>query len=225
MKKTAAVVLVTCCVAGSGTGFAAGMKSRAVAIRAAVPRTQLSYKVSSTPVTAPRRAEAARQESYKIEPLERITKKNFARLSMEAYRPRRDFGKSNLIKWSSKEGLHTPWGHNRVTGTAHFKPTTMAFLDTLNRNARKYNVNFIITGGSEKGFHSTGTYSHENGYKVDISNNGVGWGSRAFKVLRQTLALYKHQFRPEPENGHYDITIYPRDYRGGYSGYSYKNFI
>lgn len=222
MKKTAAIVLVTCCVAGSGTVHAAGMKSRAVAVRAAVPRTSYSYRVSSTPVVQEERVSAS---SYKVEPLEKLTRKNFARLSSEAYKPRRDFGKTNLKKWSSAEGMNTPWSHNRVTDTVHFKPTTMAFLDTLNRNARKQNVTYIITGGCEKGYHASGTYSHGNGYKVDISTNGVGWGSRAFKVLKQTLSLYKHQFRPEPENGHYDITIYPKEYRGSYSGYSYKNFM
>jgi hypothetical protein len=33
------------------------------------------------------------------------------------------------------------------------------------------NATIIITGGTESGPHSSGTYSHANGYKVDLSSN------------------------------------------------------
>ena len=140
----------------------------------------------------------------------------------KAYAWRRDFGKSNLRKWSSTEGMDTPWVHNRTTDTVHFKPSTIAFLDYLNDVARKNRVTFVITGGAERGYHARGTYSHENGYKVDISDEGAMWGSKPFKVLHLALAPFKHKIVHELDNAHYDITIYPYYYRGRYSqGYKF----
>ena len=106
----------------------------------------------------------------------------------KAYAWRRDFGKSNLRKWSSTEGMDTPWRSNSTTDTAHFKASTVAFLDHLNDLARRNGVTFVITGGAERGYHASGTYSHENGYKVDISDEGAMWGSKPFKVLHLALA-------------------------------------
>lgn len=140
----------------------------------------------------------------------------------DAYAWRRDFGKSNLRKWSSTEGMDTPWVHNRTTDTVHFKPSTIAFLDYLNDVARKNRVTFVITGGAERGYHARGTYSHENGYKVNISDEGAMWGSKPFKVLHLALAPFKHKIVHELDNAHYDITIYPYYYRGRYSqGYKF----
>ncbi len=140
----------------------------------------------------------------------------------KAYAWRRDFGKSNLRKWSSTEGMDTPWRSNSTTDTAHFKASTVAFLDHLNDLARRNGVTFVITGGAERGDHASGTYSHENGYKVDISDEGAMWGSKPFKVLHLALAPFKHQITHELDNAHYDITIYPYNYRGRYSwGYKY----
>ena len=101
----------------------------------------------------------------------------------QAYAWRRDFGKSNLRKWSSTEGMDTSWRSNGTTDTAHFKASTVAFLDHLNDLARRNGVTFVITGGAERGYHASGTYSHANGYKVDISDEGAMWGSKPFKVL------------------------------------------
>ncbi|MGP2528219.1 hypothetical protein ACTUHY_09710 [Acidaminococcus sp. LBK-2] len=140
----------------------------------------------------------------------------------QAYAWRRDFGKSNLRKWSSTEGMDTSWRSNGTTDTAHFKASTVAFLDHLNELARRNGVTFVITGGAERGYHAPGTYSHENGYKVDISDEGAMWGSKPFKVLHLALAPFKHQIVHELDNAHYDITIYPYNYRGRYSwGYKY----
>ena len=135
-----------------------------------------------------------------------------------AYAVREDFGKSNLHKWSSVCGMDTPWSDNDVTDTRDLQSSTIAFLDTLNTDARAADVSFVITGGAERGYHAHGTYSHENGYKVDISDDGVYPGTTAYRVLLEALAPYKHHLSHEWNNNHYDITIYPADYDGSYSG-------
>lgn len=132
----------------------------------------------------------------------------------DAYAYRRDFGKSNLRKWSSTEGMDTPWDSNHTTDTVHFQSSTIAFLDRLNAEARLAGVSFIITGGAEGGYHASGLYSHENGYKVDISDEGIYRGSKAYEVLVMALAPYKHQITHEWDKNHFDITIYPENYRG-----------
>lgn len=136
----------------------------------------------------------------------------------DAYAIRDDFGKSNLRKWSSTCGMDTPWSDNDVTDTAGFQPSTVAFLDTLNMFARDAGIDFVVTGGAEYGYHAHGTYSHENGYKVDISDSGVYPGTTAYHVLLEALAPFKHHLSHEWNNGHYDITIYPADYTGSYAG-------
>ncbi|WP_432647125.1 hypothetical protein [Mitsuokella sp.] len=136
----------------------------------------------------------------------------------DAYAIRNDFGKSNLIKWSSAYGMNTPWSDNDVTDTADFKPSTIAFLDTLNTFARDAGISFVLTGGAEYGYHAHGTYSHENGYKVDISDTGAYPGTEAYRVLLMALAPFKHRLSHEWNNGHYDITIYPANYTGSYEG-------
>ncbi len=130
------------------------------------------------------------------------------------YAYRRDFGKSNLRKWSSTRGMNTPWSVNNTTDTIHFKSSTMAFLNHLNNKAREAGVHFVITGGAERGYHAGGTYSHANGYKVDISDIGIYRGSKAHRVLYSALAPFKHKIVHEWDSNHFDITIYPKNYRG-----------
>lgn len=132
----------------------------------------------------------------------------------DAYAYRRDFGKSNLRKWSSTEGMDTPWDSNWTTDTAHFQSSTIAFLDRLNTEAHQAGISFVITGGAESGYHAGGIYSHENGYKVDISDEGIYQGSKAYEVLIDALAPYKHQITHEWDKNHYDITIYLENYKG-----------
>lgn len=124
------------------------------------------------------------------------------------------FGTSNLRKWSSTEGMNTSWYSNYTTDTLHFQPTTIAFLDYLNGLAAENNVTFVITGGAERGYHARGVYSHENGYKVDISDLGVTEGSKPYRVLEEALEPFKHHMNHEWDNNHYDIVIYPDDYQG-----------
>lgn len=130
------------------------------------------------------------------------------------YAYRRDFGKSNLRKWSSTRGMNTPWSVNTTTDTIHFKSSTIAFLNHLNNKAREAGVHFVITGGAERGYHAGGIYSHANGYKVDISDMGIYRGSRAHRVLYNALAPFKHKIVHEWSSHHFDITIYPKNYRG-----------
>lgn len=141
----------------------------------------------------------------------------------DAYAVRTDFGKSNLRKWSSVYGMDTPWDKNDVTDTKNFKSSTIAFLDTLNTLAQSAGVSFVLTGGAEYGYHAHGTYSHENGYKVDISDSGIYAGTTAYRVLTEALAPFKHHLSHEWSNNHYDITIYPADYTGSYSGADHDN--
>ena len=88
------------------------------------------------------------------------------------------------------------------------------FLDRLNTEARQAGISFVITGGAESGYHASGIYSHENGYKVDISDDGIYQGTKAYEVLINALSPYKHQITHEWDKNHYDITIYPENYKG-----------
>ena len=132
--------------------------------------------------------------------------------SSQAYAFHDDFGKSNLRKWSSTEGMDTPWESNGTTDTAHLQSATKAFLDTLNTAARAAGISFTITGGAEDGYHAPGRYSPANGHKVDISDDGICEGGRAYSVLVNALAPYKHQITHEWNLNHFDITIFPQDY-------------
>lgn len=214
MNKFVLTAVVFSSLTVSVSASAAGMVRRAVPFTYGVRSTAPAHTTTSYSTSAYR---ARTRKSTKNTPLvyNSISTK-------QAYAWRRDFGKSNLRKWSSAEGMDTPWRSNAVTDTVHFKASTVAFLDHLNDLARRNNVTFVITGGSEKGYHAVGTYSHGNGYKVDISDDGAMWGSKAFKVLHLALAPFKHEIVHELDNAHYDITIFPKNYRGRYSmGYKF----
>ena len=162
----------------------------------------------ATPVTAWNRQKYEDQYQYQYQ------HDSYDAAIADAYAYRRDFGKSNLRKWSSTEGMDTPWDSNWTTDTAHFQSSTIAFLDRLNTEARQAGISFVITGGAESGYHASGIYSHENGYKVDISDDGIYQGTKAYEVLINALSPYKHQITHEWDKNHYDITIYPENYKG-----------
>lgn len=119
-----------------------------------------------------------------------------------------DFGKSNLRKWSSAHG-DTDWdddsGGSSGTDTNHFQEYMVAFLDALNAAAREAGITFTITGGSEPG-HASGTYSHGNGYKVDISDE---ISAQAEQILYKVASQFGADVSHEISKGHYDITIKP----------------
>ena len=112
---------------------------------------------------------------------------------------------------------------NDVTDTKNFKSSTIAFLDTRSTRHAVGRRPFVLDGRREYGYHAHGTYSHENGYKVDISDSGIYAGTTAYRVLTEALAPFKHHLSHEWSNNHYDITIYPADYTGSYSGADHDN--
>lgn len=58
----------------------------------------------------------------------------------------------------------------------------------------------VITGGAEKGYHAGGTYSHEDGYKLDIDPNSI-------KYLDKFLDIFsKYGFAIGDEGTHYDLS-------------------
>jgi hypothetical protein len=71
------------------------------------------------------------------------------------------------ITWSSSGGC-TDRYNSHCTSFEQINSGTVNGIITL-RNASGCSIN--ITGGTETG-HASGTYSHWNGYKLDISHNG-----------------------------------------------------
>ena len=68
------------------------------------------------------------------------------------------------ITWSSS-GNCSDWNNSTCTSFTNINDSTVYGVRTLKR-ASGCSIN--ITGGTEVG-HASGTYSHRNGYKVDIS--------------------------------------------------------
>ena len=60
----------------------------------------------------------------------------------------------------------------------------------------------IITGGAEKGFHESGTYSHENGYKLDISDKSID----NLQLFLDIMSKYGFAVGDERSKGHYDLS-------------------
>lgn len=206
MRKGIIIAMLICSLTGATTAFAESVQKSTAASDRPVRYHYTSSTRKATPVTAWNLGKYEDQYQYQHDPYDAAI--------ADAYAYRRDFGKSNLRKWSSSEGMDTPWDDNYETDTAHFKSSTVAFLDTLNTQARQAGISFVITGGAESGYHAGGTYSHENGYKVDISDEGIYQGSKACDVLYSALAPYEHQITHEWDTNHFDITIYPKNYRG-----------
>lgn len=123
-----------------------------------------------------------------------------------------DFDKAGFRKWSSTEGMDTSWNSNAVTDTAHFQPITNDFLTDLGQEAVSRGIQYLITGGAEQGYHADGTYSHGNGYKVDISDAGIPEGSSAWQLLQEKVNEHNGKMVHEADNNHYDIAIYPEGY-------------
>lgn len=214
MKRSIALLLSVCCLFGAPTASAArhhggaSQEAARTAARPAVTTTQVRPASSGVTIT-PKMSVPSAKPAYPG-----VTRVPVPLTPSEAYAYHSDFGKSNLRKWSSTEGMDTPWDSNRTTDTKHLQSSTMAFLDTLNTAARAAGISFTITGGAEDGYHASGRYSHANGYKVDISDDGICEGGRAYSVLVNALSPYKHQITHEWSRNHFDITIYPEDYDG-----------
>ena len=215
MKRAAVLSLVASCIFSASTAFAAVPSSavtREASRTAAVPSAS-TRALPAGAATLPSQTKAlpSMQRPGTIAAAD-VAPSNLPDMSSfripsqaSAYAFHNDFGKSNLRKWSSTEGMDTPWDSNRTTDTVHLQSSTKAFLDTLNTAAQAAGVTFVITGGAENGYHASG-------YKVDISDAGICEGGRAYAVLTNALSAYKHQITHEWNLNHFDITIYPEDY-------------
>lgn len=69
----------------------------------------------------------------------------------------------------------------------------------------------IITGGAEKGFHESGTYSHENGYKLDISDESID----NLQLFLDIMSKYGFAVGDERSKGHYDLSAAGKGTGGG----------
>lgn len=230
MKRAAILSLVATCIFSASTAFAAvpSVHTSAVPSSAVTREASRTAAVPSTSTRAlPAEATTLPSQTKALPSMQRPGTAGAAEIAPQtlpdmsafrippqssAYAFHNDFGKSNLRKWSSTEGMDTPWNSNRTTDTVHLQSSTMAFLDTLNTAAQAAGVTFVITGGAEEGYHASGHYSHANGYKVDISDAGIYEGGRSYAVLMNALSAYKHQITHEWNLNHFDITIYPEDY-------------
>ena len=114
------------------------------------------------------------------------------------------------ITWSSSGGC-TDRYNSTCTSFEQINSGTVDAMVTLKR-ASGCAIN--ITGGTETG-HASGTYSHWNGYKVDISHNSCidGYVHNSFTYIGYRGDGYP-QWRAASgnlycdEGNHWDITVY-----------------
>ena len=114
-------------------------------------------------------------------------------------------------KWDSQNGM-VSWDNDTYTDVHDFRQETIDFLNEFGAVANQYGVKPIITGGSEKkGHRYNGWDSHANGYKVDISPEGIT--GKVYEALAELVK--KHNGILKDEGNHFDITIYgPGNERG-----------
>ncbi len=114
------------------------------------------------------------------------------------------------ITWSSS-GSCTTRGNSTCTSFDGLRQTSIDGAKTL-KSASGCALN--ITGGTEVG-HSTGTYSHYNGYKLDFSRTTclTSWVTGHYSYVGQRsdgAALYRAASGNEyaDEGNHWDVTFY-----------------
>lgn len=114
-------------------------------------------------------------------------------------------------KWDSQNDM-VSWDNDTYTDVHDFRQETIDFLNEFGAIANQYGVKPIITGGSEKkGHRYNGWDSHANGYKVDISPEGIT--GEVYEALVELVK--KHNGILMDEGDHFDITIYgPGNERG-----------
>lgn len=134
--------------------------------------------------------------------------------------------KSKWNLWSSTQEYNTPWD-SKVTDVSGWHQEVVDFMNDAGDALSKMGIKGTITGAAEKGdYHNAGTYSHANGWKVDISDIEIPYGSEAYNVLAALVDSHGGHMEYEQSKGHYDIVIYPQDapapapsaYGGGSSG-------
>ena len=114
------------------------------------------------------------------------------------------------ITWSSSGGCTTR-SNSTCTSFEQINSGTVSTIITLKQSS---GCAINITGGTEVG-HASGTYSHYNGYKVDVSRNSCidGYVQNSF-----TYIGYRGDGYPQwqaasgnlycNEGNHWDITVY-----------------
>lgn len=115
--------------------------------------------------------------------------------------------KSQWHLWSSTEGMDAPWD-STTTDVSGFQNSTVAFLNYLGKRLNAAGLKGTITGAAEKSGHASGTYSHANGYKVDISDSDIPEGSEFYRILSDAVSTFGGTMNHEWDKGHYDIVIY-----------------
>lgn len=154
----------------------------------------------ATPVTAWNRQKYEDQYQYQYQ------HDSYDAAIADAYAYRRDFGKSNLRKWSSTEGMDTPWDSNWTTDTAHFQSSTIAFLDRLNTEARQAGISFVITGGAESGYHAAASIPMKMAIK---STSPTTASIRALRLMKSSSTPCRRTSIRLPTNGTRTTTISP----------------
>ncbi|MBO6203354.1 MAG: glucosaminidase domain-containing protein [Selenomonas sp.] len=129
-----------------------------------------------------------------------------------------DFDTSKWNIWSSTEGANTTWD-STVTDIRGWQQEVVDFMNDAGDALSRIGVKGTITGAAEKNtstkkYHNKGRYSHENGYKVDISDGNIPYGSEAYEILKTLAESHGGRLDYEADKGHYDITIYPQGVLG-----------
>jgi hypothetical protein len=124
------------------------------------------------------------------------------------------FDKSQWKIWSSTQGYNTPWD-SKVTDISGWQQVVIDFMNDVGQALNSIGVKGTITGASEGSAygHQSGTYSHGTGYKVDISDQEIPYGSEAFNILQSLVDSHGGKLNYERNRGHYDIVIYPQGYQ------------
>ncbi|MFC5169843.1 hypothetical protein [Streptomyces mutomycini] len=115
------------------------------------------------------------------------------------------------VSWSSS-GNCSDWNKGTCTSFTNINRTTVAGAIAFKKASR---CAVVITGGTERG-HSSGTYSHRNGYKVDMSvkqpclDNWIKGHYKAAGKRSDGARLYKSPNGNvyAREGSHWDATYY-----------------
>lgn len=113
---------------------------------------------------------------------------------------------------STSSGGCSDWNRNSCTSFTNINKATISGVIAFKKAS---NCTVVITGGTEKG-HASGTYSHRNGYKVDVSTQYPcvdTYITRTFKKAGKRgdgAAQYKSPAGNvyAREGSHWDVTYY-----------------
>jgi hypothetical protein len=109
------------------------------------------------------------------------------------------------ISWTSS-GHCSDRNNSHCTSFSGIKSGTISGISTFKKSSK---CKITITGGTERG-HAAGTYSHWNGYKVDIAKTSCATGY----IKRNFSSIGGGKWRSSSgnvyfdEGNHWDITYY-----------------